>query len=59
MGGLQPLRVLGHLELHVLVLLEAAEAVAVDLGVVHEDVLAISAHGAAPGPVLDATSQIP
>jgi hypothetical protein len=33
----------GHLELHVLVLLEAAEAVAVNLGVVHEDIRPISA----------------
>src|SRR5271156_5808437 len=32
-GGLQALRALGHLELHELVLLEATEAVAVDLGV--------------------------
>jgi len=38
-----PFGPLGHLELHVLVLLEAAEAVAIDLGVVPEDVRAISA----------------
>jgi hypothetical protein len=43
MGGLQAPRALGHLELHVLVLLEAAEAVAVNLEVVHEGVWAISA----------------
>ena len=33
MGGLQALRALGHFEFHVLVLLEATEAVAVDLGI--------------------------
>src|SRR6266487_4359294 len=42
-GGLRALRALGHLELHVLVLLEAAEAVAVNLGVVHEDVRSVGA----------------
>src|SRR5215467_15062105 len=42
-GGLRALRALGHLELHVLVLLEAAEAVAVNLGVVHEDVWSVGA----------------
>src|SRR6516165_282871 len=40
-GGLRALRALGYLELHVLVLLEAAEAVAVNLGVVHEDVRSV------------------
>jgi predicted ABC-type transport system involved in lysophospholipase L1 biosynthesis ATPase subunit len=42
-GGLRALRALGDLELHVLVLLQAAEAVAVDLGVVHEDVRPVGA----------------
>src|SRR5690348_13089502 len=42
-GGLQALRALGHLELHVLVLLQAAEAGAVNLGVVHEDVRSVGA----------------
>src|SRR6185312_4079272 len=42
-GGLRALRALGHLELHVLVLLQAAEAVAVNLGVVHEDVRSVGA----------------
>src|SRR6266699_6696557 len=44
-GGLRALRPLGYLELHVLVLLEGAEAVAVavDLGVVHEDVRSVGA----------------
>src|SRR6516165_6520193 len=42
-GGLRALRALGHLELHALVLLQAAEAVAVNLGVVHEDVRSIGA----------------
>src|ERR1700683_3680339 len=42
-SGLRALRALGHLELHVLVLLEAAEAVAVNLGVVHEDVRSVGA----------------
>src|SRR6185312_1691836 len=37
------LRALGYLELHVLVLLQAAEAVAVNLGVVHEDVRSVGA----------------
>ena len=32
-----------HLELHMLVLLEAAEAVAVNFGVVHEDVRSVAA----------------
>src|SRR6202011_4502774 len=41
--GLRALRALGHLELHVLVLLKAAEAVAVNLGVVHEDVRSLGA----------------
>ena len=36
-GGLRALRALGYLELHVLVLLQAAETAAVDLGVVHGD----------------------
>src|SRR3984893_12955798 len=42
-GALRPLRALGYLELHVLVLLQAAEAVAVNLGVVHEDVRSVGA----------------
>src|SRR4029077_10366304 len=42
-GGVGALRALGHLELHVLVLLQAAEAVAVNLGVVHEDVRSVGA----------------
>src|ERR1700724_1806667 len=42
-GGLRALRALGYLELHVLVLLQAAEAVAVNLGVVHEDVRSVGA----------------
>src|SRR5271170_5585937 len=42
-GGLRALRALSHLELHVLVLLEATEAVAVNLGVVHEDVRSVGA----------------
>src|SRR5436190_5006613 len=42
-GGLQALRALGYLELHVLVFLQAAEAVAVNLGVVHEDVRSVGA----------------
>src|SRR5580704_15068262 len=42
-GGLRALRALGHLELHVLVLLEAAEAVTIDHGVVHEDVRSVGA----------------
>jgi hypothetical protein len=42
-AGLQALGALGDLELHLLVLLEATEAVAVDLGVVHEDVRAVRA----------------
>src|SRR5260370_20829107 len=46
-GGLRALRALGHLELHVLVLLEAAEAVAVNLRVVHEDVRSDGAGGEA------------
>jgi hypothetical protein len=37
-GGLQALRALGYLELDVLILLQAAEAGAVNRGVVHEDV---------------------
>src|ERR1700722_80464 len=41
-GSLRSLRTLGHLELHQLVLFEAAEAVAGDLRVVHEDIRAIS-----------------
>src|ERR1700689_2829262 len=42
-GGLRTLRALGYLELHVLVLLEATEAVAVNLGVVHEDIRSVGA----------------
>jgi hypothetical protein len=42
-AGLRALGALGDLELHLLVLLEATEAVAVDLGVVHEDVWAVRA----------------
>src|SRR5580693_10730007 len=42
-SGLRALRALGHLELHLLVLLEAAEALAVNLGVVHEDVRSVGA----------------
>ena len=42
-GGLRALRALGYLELHVLVLLQAAEAVAVNLGVVHEEVRSVGA----------------
>src|SRR5438874_1056171 len=42
-GRLRALRALGYLELHVLVLLQAAEAVAVDLGVMHEDVRPVGA----------------
>src|ERR1700730_6559362 len=42
-GGLRALRACSDLELHVLVLLEAAEAVAVNLGVVHEDVRSVGA----------------
>src|SRR6516225_1622366 len=42
-GGLRALRALGDLELHALVLLQAAEAVAVNLGVVHEDVRSVGA----------------
>src|SRR6516225_5774696 len=40
-GGLRALRALGYLELHMLVLLKAAEAGAVNLGVVHEDVRSV------------------
>src|SRR5258706_4171107 len=40
-GGLRALRALGYLELHVLVLLEATETIAVNLGVVHEDVRSV------------------
>src|SRR3984885_12060577 len=39
--GLRTLGTLGDLEFHLLVLFEAAEASAVDLGVVHEDVRAL------------------
>src|SRR5580692_3648282 len=42
-GSLRALRPLGHFELHALVLLQAAEAVAVNLGVVHEDVRPVGA----------------
>ena len=49
-GGLGALRALGYLELHVLVLLQAAEAVAVDLGVVHEDVRPVGAGDEAVAP---------
>src|SRR2546430_15445492 len=42
-GCLRALRALGYLELHVLVLLQAAEAVSVNLGVVHEDVRSVGA----------------
>src|SRR5215469_3521898 len=42
-GGLRALRALGDLELHALVLLQAAEAGAVNLGVVHEDVRSVGA----------------
>src|SRR5262252_7925519 len=42
-GGLRALRALGDLELHALVLLQAAEAVAVNLGIVHEDVRSVGA----------------
>src|SRR5262249_21365889 len=42
-GRLRALRALGDLELHVLVLLQAAEAGAVNLGVVHEDVRSVGA----------------
>src|SRR6202040_3640591 len=41
--GLRALGACSYLELHVLVLLEATEAVAVDLGVVHEDVRSVGA----------------
>jgi hypothetical protein len=37
------LRALGHLELHLPVLLKAAEALALDLGMVHEDIRTVSA----------------
>src|SRR5262245_28287030 len=40
-GRLRALRALGDLELHVLVLLQAAEAGAVNLGVVHEDIRSV------------------
>ena len=42
-ASLRSFGALGDLELHVLVLFEAAEAAAVDLGVVHKDVRAFRA----------------
>jgi hypothetical protein len=45
-GDLGALRALGHL--HLLVLLQAAEALALDPGVVHEDTRAVGAGDASP-----------